>query len=154
LPGPFAFRTFSAMPRIDRFKHATRAHVRDRLLGDEIIVAAVARHAAEHGVAEADVWRQVRGYIQEIVPFFNVVAYYHVGYRLAGWLLNLFYKVSVDLEPHAGAAPAEDAVLIYVMPKSARSTSGTSMSATAPTPWCCTCRCSAPVTSRTASRHA
>jgi glycerol-3-phosphate O-acyltransferase len=103
------------MPRIDRFKHATRAHVRDRLLGDEAIIAAVARHAAEHGLAEADVWRLVRGYIQEIVPFFNVVAYYKVGYRLAGWLLNLFYKVSVDLEPQAGPPPPDDAVLIYVM---------------------------------------
>jgi glycerol-3-phosphate O-acyltransferase len=103
------------MPRIDRFKHATRAHVRDRLLGDEVIIAAVARHAAEHAVAEASVWQLVRGYIQEIVPFFNVVAYYHVGYRLAGWLLNLFYKVTVDFEPHAAPPPADDAVLIYVM---------------------------------------
>jgi glycerol-3-phosphate O-acyltransferase len=103
------------MPRIDRFKHATRAHVRDRLLGDDVIAAAVRHHAAEHGLAEADVWAQVRGYIREIVPFFNVVAYYKVGYRVAGWLLDLFYKVSVDLESAGETQLADDAVLVYVM---------------------------------------
>jgi glycerol-3-phosphate O-acyltransferase len=105
------------MPRIDRFKHATRAHVRDRLLSDDVIIAAVAQHAAEHGLAEADVWAQVRRYIREIVPFFNVVAYYKVGYRVAGWLLDLFYKVSVDFEAPGEREQelADDAVLIYVM---------------------------------------
>ena len=47
-------------------------------------------------------------YIREIVPFFNVVAYYQIGYRVAGRLLNLFYKVTVDHEEPAarGAAAA------------------------------------------------
>ena len=72
--------------RIDRFKLASRAHVRDRLLEDPGIAAAVARHAAEQGIAEAAAWGHVRAYIREIVPFFNAIAYFHVGYRLAGWL--------------------------------------------------------------------
>jgi glycerol-3-phosphate O-acyltransferase len=102
-------------PSANGFKRATRAHVRDRLLGDDVIAAAVGRHAAEHGLPEAEVWEQVRGYIREIVPFFNVVAYYHVGYRVAGWLLNLFYKVSVELEPNTERPLPADAVLVYVM---------------------------------------
>ena len=44
---------------------------------------------------------RVDGYIHEIVPFFNVVAYYQIGYRVSGWLLNLFYKISVDFEERA-----------------------------------------------------
>jgi hypothetical protein len=49
-------------------------------------------------------------------PFFNVVAYYQIGYRVSGWLLNLFYKVSVDFaEPKARERLPRDAVIVYVM---------------------------------------
>jgi glycerol-3-phosphate O-acyltransferase len=62
------------------------------------------------------VWKKVDGYVHEIVPFFNVVAYYQIGYRISGWLLNLFYKVSVDFaEPRAKERLPRDAVIVYVM---------------------------------------
>src|SRR3954471_1631981 len=97
--------------RIDRFKLASRAHVRARLLADATIGDAVRAHAAEHRIAERDVWVTVDGYVREIVPFFNVVAYYQIGYRAAGWLLTLFYKVSVEFaEPRARARLPRDAV--------------------------------------------
>jgi glycerol-3-phosphate O-acyltransferase len=101
--------------RIDRFKLASRSHVRDRLLGDEAVVDAVRRHAAEQGTTEDQAWALVRGYIREIVPFFNAIAYFHVGYRAAGWLLRLFYKVSIDFESDGHAPLRDDAVLLYVM---------------------------------------
>jgi glycerol-3-phosphate O-acyltransferase len=102
--------------RVDRFKLASRAHVRERLLGDGEIVEAVREHAATHAVSEHDTWRTVGRYIQEIVPFFNVVAYYQIGYRISGWLLNLFYKVSIDFaEPKARERLPRDAVIVYVM---------------------------------------
>src|SRR4051812_35739895 len=132
LPGPFLFPTFSRMKgplarlgrrailrsraRIDRFKLASRAHVRGRLMDDEVIAEAVKRHADETGEPQHDAWRKVDGYIREIVPFFNVVAYYQVGYRAAGWLLHLFYKTSVDFEDaRARERLPRDAVLVYVM---------------------------------------
>jgi len=102
--------------RIDRFKLASRAHVRARLLGDATIGDAVRAHAAEHGIAERDVWATVDTYVREIVPFFNVVAYYQIGYRVSGWLLNLFYKVSVEFaEPKARERLPREAVIVYVM---------------------------------------
>ena len=102
--------------RVDRFKLASRAHVRERLLGDGEIVEAVREHAATHAISEHDAWRTVERYIQEIVPFFNVVAYYQIGYRISGWLLNLFYKVSIDFaEPRARERLPRDAVIVYVM---------------------------------------
>jgi glycerol-3-phosphate O-acyltransferase len=102
--------------RVDRFKLASRAHVRARLLADERITQAVSEHAAGQGISEQDAWRTVEHYIQEIVPFFNVVAYYQIGYRVSGWLLNLFYKVSVDFaEPKARERLPRDAVVVYVM---------------------------------------
>jgi glycerol-3-phosphate O-acyltransferase len=90
--------------------------VRERLLADETIAAAVRAHAAETGTSEAAAWKRVDEYVHEIVPFFNVVAYYQVGYRLAKRVLNLFYKVSVEYETRGalGALP-RDSVLVYLM---------------------------------------
>jgi glycerol-3-phosphate O-acyltransferase len=102
--------------RVDRFKLASRAHVRARLLADERVAQAVREHAAAQGIAEREAWATVERYIHEIVPFFNVVAYYQIGYRVSGWLLNLFYKVSVDFaEPKARERLPRDAVIVYVM---------------------------------------
>lgn len=102
--------------RVDRFKLASRAHVRARLLADDRIAQAVREHAAEHGIDARQAWGTVERYIQEIVPFFNVVAYYQIGYRISGWLLNLFYKVSVEFaEPKARERLPRDAVIVYVM---------------------------------------
>lgn len=102
--------------RIDRFKLASRTHVRALLMDDDVIHEAVREHAESTGTPQHEAWRAVHGYIREIVPFFNVIAYFQIGYRLAGWMLNLFYKVSVDFEePHAEARLPRDAVLVYVM---------------------------------------
>ncbi len=102
--------------RIDRFKLAGRRHVRARLMEDDVIADAVARHAEEQGVPLHEAWRAVDGYIHEIVPFFNAIAYFQVGKRLAGWALDLLYKVSVDFEePAVERRLPSDAVLIYVM---------------------------------------
>lgn len=101
---------------VDRYNLARRSYVRVQLLDDPTVREAVSRHAAERGVDEHVVWRTVEGYIREIVPFFNFIAYYHVGYRIAGWLLNLFYKVSVEHENQEAVAQLpRDAVIVYLM---------------------------------------
>ena len=102
--------------RIDRFKLASRRHVRERLMEDDVIAQAVRRHAEDTGTPQHDAWRRVDAYIHEIVPFFNVVAYYQIGYRAAGWLLHLFYKTSVDYaDAQARERLPRDAVLVYIM---------------------------------------
>src|SRR5689334_7741648 len=102
--------------RLDRYKLARRGYVRAELLADSAIQEAVRQHALEKEIAEADAWRRVDVYIDEIVPFFNIIAYYHLGYRAAGWLLNLFYKVSVEYEDRdRNMRLPRDAVLIYLM---------------------------------------
>src|SRR5678816_3363585 len=85
--------------RIDRFKLAGREAVRQRLLDDPVIRDAVIAHAAETKSAEAAVWARVDAYIHEIVPFFNVVAYYQLGYRAAERVLNLFYNCLLYTSP-------------------------------------------------------
>jgi glycerol-3-phosphate O-acyltransferase len=102
--------------RVDRYKLTRRSYVRGQLLEDGVIRDAVARHAAEHGISERETWRIVDGYVDEIVPFFNIIAYYQIGYRAAGWLLNLFYKVSVEFEDRdRNARLPRDAVVVYLM---------------------------------------
>jgi glycerol-3-phosphate O-acyltransferase len=102
--------------RIARFKLYGRAHVRAQLLDDPRIAEAVREHSESTGMSEREVWRRVEGYIQEIVPFFNIIAYYAIGYRVAHWILNLFYKVSVEYEDRAALTKLpKDAVLVYVM---------------------------------------
>src|SRR5215207_10645579 len=61
--------------RVNRFKLTRKPYVRDTLLANGEIAEAVGRHASEHGVPEAEAWRLVRQYIDEIVPFFNILAY-------------------------------------------------------------------------------
>jgi glycerol-3-phosphate O-acyltransferase len=102
--------------RIDRFKLASRKSVRERLLNDAVIADAVLAHAASTGESETDAWTRVDEYVHEIVPFFNIVAYYQIGYRLSERVLNLFYKVSVEHEDSAalGRLP-RDAVLVYLI---------------------------------------
>jgi glycerol-3-phosphate O-acyltransferase len=102
--------------RMDRFKLASRKSVRERLLADPIIGSAVRAHAAAGNVSEDATWKRVDLYVHEIVPFFNVVAYYQVGYRLAEMVLNLFYKVTVEHEDRtAVAALPRDSVVVYLM---------------------------------------
>ena len=93
-----------------------REAVRQRLLSDAIIRDAVTAHALETESTEASVWARVDEYLHEIVPFFNVVAYYQFGYRAAEWLLNLFYKVTVEHEDEAALeAMPRDSVLVYLI---------------------------------------
>jgi glycerol-3-phosphate O-acyltransferase len=71
---------------------------------------------AEHGLPEDTVRRRVRSYLDEIVPHFNILSYYKVGYNLAKIFVNLLYKVSVDYqdEPALARIPRRD-VVVYLM---------------------------------------
>jgi len=102
--------------RIDRFKLTKKPFINQTLLADEAIAQAVNEHAAENSVSEAATWKRVEGYIEEIVPFFNILTYYKIGLFVSKSLLNFFYKVSAD---YAGSGLSEglprDAIVIYLM---------------------------------------
>ncbi|MDB4871222.1 MAG: Acyltransferase family protein associated with ethylmalonyl-CoA pathway, partial [Gemmatimonadales bacterium] len=106
----------SSGSRVDRFKLTKKAQIRETLLADEEIAAAVKEHAIEHSMEEAVVWRRVEAYIDEIVPFFNILTYYKVGLAVSKALLGFFYKVSAE---YAGRESSEllprDAIVIYLM---------------------------------------
>lgn len=102
--------------RVERFKLTKKALIRETLLADDVIAAAVREHAAEQSIDEAAAWRRVETYIDEIVPFFNILTYYRIGLVVSKVLLNFFYKVSAE---YAGKKSSEtlprDAIVIYLM---------------------------------------
>jgi len=102
--------------RVDRFKLTKKALIRETLLADDAIAAAVREHAAECSIDEAAAWRRVGAYIDEIVPFFNILTYYKIGLVVSKALLNFFYKISAE---YAGRESSEvlprDAIVIYLM---------------------------------------
>ncbi|MGZ3573219.1 MAG: 1-acyl-sn-glycerol-3-phosphate acyltransferase [Gemmatimonadaceae bacterium] len=112
--------------RVERFKLTRKPFIRATLLADEAIAQAVKEHAAENSMNEEKAWGRVEEYIDEIVPFFNILTYYKVGLVVSRLLLNFFYKVSAEYA--VGSAPAagsagrssqsalpRDAIVIYLM---------------------------------------
>ncbi len=102
--------------RIDRFKHTDKDLVRQALVEDPEVAAAVRRHAQDTGETEEAASRRVRDYTREIVPAFNLVSYYRLGYGVARLLIPLFYKVSVGYEARAALdAIPRTSVVLYLM---------------------------------------
>lgn len=102
--------------RVDRFKRVGKHEVRARLLEDPLVAQAVHQHALATGESEAAAWQRVRGYVDEIVPHFNLLSYYRLGYGVARLLIPLLYKVSVGYEARAALdALPRDAVVVYLM---------------------------------------
>jgi len=93
-----------------------KAQVRQELLADAEVAAAVAEHVRTAAEDEAAAWRRVHEYVEEIVPDFNLISYYRLGYAVARLLIPLFYKVSVGYEAREAldAIPRGSAVL-YLM---------------------------------------
>jgi glycerol-3-phosphate O-acyltransferase len=102
--------------RLKRYKLVDRKVVKAELMQDPVVLEAAAAHGAAHGLSRDKVLKQVETYIEEIVPFFNVLSYYKLGYNLSRLLLNLLYKSSIEFQDQEAleAIPRDDVVL-YVM---------------------------------------
>jgi len=102
--------------RIARHKLVSRRAIHDELILDPIVTAAMREHMKEKGLPELEVRVRVEHYIDEIVPFFNVLSYYKLGYNLSRALLHVLYKVSIEYQDHEAleAVPRRD-VVVYLM---------------------------------------
>lgn len=102
--------------RIDRFKLTKKSFIREMLLADDVIAEAAREHAEENSIPESETWKRVETYIDEIVPFFNILTYYKFGLVVSRVLLNFFYKISAE---YAGRSSQErlprDAIVVYLM---------------------------------------
>ncbi len=101
---------------VDRFKLTRKSFVIEQVLADHAIADAVRAHAAQVSEPEDETWQRVRRYLDEIVPFFNILAYYQLGYYVSRAALGLFYKVSIEYErPDPFRGLPRDSVVIYLM---------------------------------------
>lgn len=102
--------------RVDRYKLTQKKHIVATLLADPEIALAVRAHVQEQGTTEAATWKRVRAYLDEIVPFFSVLAYYKFGYALSKALLGIFYKVSISWErPDPFRGLPRNSIVIYLI---------------------------------------
>ena len=107
---------YQSRGQVARFKFTPRRAVKSTLLADPVIEEAVREHARETGLPAADVWKRVNAYVEEIVPFFSLLAYYRIGLTVSRTILNLFYKISADsvASPQRSSLP-RDSIVVYLM---------------------------------------
>ncbi len=100
----------------DPFRHTHRVVVKERVLDDPGLREAMVERARRDGRPFHAVETQVKGWLDEIVPQFNLLAYYKVGYRLGRIVAYSTYHVRLDKESLAAAQAhvPEGAAVVYV----------------------------------------
>ncbi len=100
----------------DHFRHTHRIVVKEQVLAEPELVAAMAQRARREGTNLVDVRDKVRGWLDEIVPQFNLFAYYKLGYAVARSIVYSIYNVRFDQESlkRAQAKIPKDAAVVYV----------------------------------------
>ncbi len=102
--------------KLDKYKFMNKFIVKQELMNDDDIHNAILLHAREKGINIQDVDDLVEEYIEEIVPFFNLLSYYKIGFWISNFFLNLLYEVVIDREnaEKIGKIPRDSAV-VFVM---------------------------------------
>jgi len=94
---------------------ARRSDWLDRLLSDPVVVQAVESIAHESGEPVDEVRARARSDAQEIVPFFNVLLYFRLGYWVARWMLRLMYWIQAEYtDKEALAGIKRDSCVVLV----------------------------------------
>ena len=104
--------------RIDRFKLKRRhADIELEVFGSREVVQAVQAYAKEHHVTTEEAKQHARTYLQEIVPKFNLLAYYRFGAPLARAIMRFLYRPVVERQPlidFNNSAP-KGSVVVYII---------------------------------------
>ncbi|MGB1697318.1 MAG: 1-acyl-sn-glycerol-3-phosphate acyltransferase [Thermoplasmatota archaeon] len=100
----------------DSFRHTHRVVVKEMVLGDVRLAEAIAERAQQDGESAENVRNQVRDWLDEILPRFNLLAYYQVGYALGRVAAYSTYNVRLDKSSLAAAKARipEDSSVVYV----------------------------------------
>ena len=102
---------------VDRFKLKRRhAEIELEVFGSPEIVRAVQTYAREHHVSIEEARAQARRYLQEIVPKFNLLAYYRIGAPVARAIMHFLYRVVVERKPVRDFSDkARGAAVVYII---------------------------------------
>ncbi|HXH40707.1 MAG TPA: 1-acyl-sn-glycerol-3-phosphate acyltransferase [Thermoanaerobaculia bacterium] len=103
---------------VDRFKLKRRhAAIELEVFGSREVVDAIRGYAKEHHASIEEATRQARTYLREIVPKFNLLAYYRLGAPLARAIMHFLYRPVVEyktLHDFNDRAP-KNAVVVYLI---------------------------------------
>jgi glycerol-3-phosphate O-acyltransferase len=103
---------------VDRFKLKRRhADIELEVFGSREVVQAVQAYAKEHHVSTEAATKQARVYLREIVPKFNLLAYYRFGAPIAKGIMYFLYRPVVErtlLRVFNDRAP-KGSVVVYVI---------------------------------------
>ncbi|HKO01105.1 MAG TPA: 1-acyl-sn-glycerol-3-phosphate acyltransferase [Thermoanaerobaculia bacterium] len=104
--------------RIDRFKLKRRhAAIELEVFGSREVVDAIRNYAKQHHVSIEDAAKQAKVYLAEIVPKFNLLAYYRFGAPIARAIMHFLYRPVVERKPireFTENAP-RGAVVVYII---------------------------------------
>jgi len=82
---------------VDRFKLKRRhALIELEVFGSRDVVEAVREYAKSHHVSIEEATKVAKGYLREIVPKFNLLAYYRLGAPLASAIMHFLYRPVVE----------------------------------------------------------
>jgi glycerol-3-phosphate O-acyltransferase len=85
---------------VDKFKLKRRhAEIELEVFGSREIVQAVQNYARDHHVSIEQARKQAHTYLKEIVPKFNILAYYRIGAPIATAIMHFLYRVVVERKP-------------------------------------------------------
>lgn len=102
--------------KIDKHKFMNKFVIKHELMNDADIHNAILAHAKKNNLAIQDVDEIVEEYIEEIIPFFNLLSYYKIGYWVANFFLNLIYEVVIDKENREKLKNIpRDSAVVFVM---------------------------------------
>jgi glycerol-3-phosphate O-acyltransferase len=103
---------------IDRFKLKQRhADIELEVFGSRQVVQAVQAYAKEHRVTTEAATAQAKSYLREIVPKFNLLAYYRFGAPIARGIMHFLYRPVVErtlLRVFNDRAP-KGTVVVYII---------------------------------------
>jgi glycerol-3-phosphate O-acyltransferase len=102
---------------VDQFKLKRRhAEIELEVFGSRDVVQAVQGYARDHHVSVEEARAQARRYLQEIVPKFNLLAYYRVGAPIAKAIMHFLYRVIVERKPIRDfSEQSKGAAVIYII---------------------------------------
>ncbi|MCP4330103.1 MAG: glycerol-3-phosphate acyltransferase [Alphaproteobacteria bacterium] len=102
--------------QLPTFQLTRRDVLIDRLTYDPEVMAAVRKAAAERGVSREEVAAEVQRYAREMVPAFNAILYFRVGYTLARRFLRALYHVRLGWahEEALAAFPPDTTVVFFI----------------------------------------